>query len=66
MHDRVRADVLARPPGEEQVAPLLLGRVAADGDHPLAVLDVEVAVLDEQPAEHALVVALAAVGTAAL
>src|SRR5438874_6900152 len=58
-HDRVRRDVLADPPGEEEVAPVRLGRLAADRDHPLPVVDVAVAVLDEQAAEDALVVALA-------
>ena len=58
-HDRVRGDVLADAPGEEQVAPVRLVRLAADDDHPLAVLDVVVAVLGEQAADHAAVVALA-------
>ena len=58
-HDRVRGDVLADAPGEEQVAPVGLAGLAADDDHPLAVLDVAVAVLGEQAADHAPVVALA-------
>src|SRR5262249_61415215 len=58
--DGVRADVLAAPPCEQEVAPQLLARLAARDLHPLAVLDVPVAVLDEQAAEHALEVALAA------
>src|SRR4051812_1905315 len=57
-HDRVRRDVLAHAPGEEQVAPLLLGDAARDDLHPLAILDVRVTLLDEQPAENPLVVAL--------
>ena len=58
-HDRVRRDVLADAPREQQVAPLLLGRRCRDDLHQLAVVDVDVALLHEQAAEHALVVALA-------
>ena len=58
-HDRVRGDVLADAPGEEQVAPVRLARLAADDDHRLAVLDVDVAVLGEQAADDPPVVALA-------
>ena len=58
--------MLAHAPGEEQVAPLRLGRLPDDDLHPLAVVDVAVALLDEQAAEHALVVALAAPRRAAL
>ena len=65
-HDRVRGDVLADAGSEEQVAPLGLGRLARRDLHPLAVLDVPVAVLDEQAAEHALVVALPRLGASAL
>ena len=54
------------PPGEEQVAPVGLRRLAADDLHPLAVLDVPVAVLDEHAAEHAPEVALAGIEAAAL
>src|SRR5262249_58122789 len=65
-HDRVRADVLAHAPREQEVAPKLLARVAARDLHPLAVLDVPVPVLDEQAAEDSLEVALAASEAAAL
>ena len=57
-HDCVRRDVLAHAPREQQVAPLRLADLAGDDLHRLAILDVAVAFLDEQPAEHALVVAL--------
>ena len=57
-HDRVRGDVLADPPGEEQVAPGGLGRLPGDDLHPLAVGDVPVALLHEQAAQHAPVVTL--------
>ena len=59
-HDRVRGDVLADAPREEQVAPRSPRRLAGDHLHPLPVGDVPVAVLDEQAAEHALEVALRA------
>ena len=50
--DRVREDVLADPPGEEEVAPAgLVRRLAGDDLHALAVVDLGVGVLDEQPAE---------------
>ena len=58
-HDRIRRDVLAHTPREEQVAPLLLGHLPGHDLHLLAVLDVGVALLHQHPAEHALVVALA-------
>src|SRR3954470_12728594 len=58
-HDRVRGDVLADAPGEEQVAPQGFARGTADDLHADTVLDVPVAVLDEEAAEHAPVVALA-------
>src|SRR4029078_12544845 len=50
----------------EQVAPGHLARRAADDLHALAVLDVRVALLHEQAAEHPLVVALAGVVAPAL
>src|SRR4029077_18980424 len=59
--DRVRSDVLADAPRKEQVAPGHLARRAADELHPLAALHVPAALLDEHPAEHALVVPLARV-----
>src|SRR5256714_4731989 len=58
-HDRVRADVLAGAPREQKIAPLLFRRLAAYDLHRLAVLDVPVAILDQQPAWNAFVVALA-------
>src|SRR5829696_3183088 len=58
-HDRVRAHVLAHPPREEQVAPVVLRELAARNRHPVALLDLAVAVLDEQPAQNACVVELA-------
>src|SRR5215218_11209102 len=65
--DRVGADAAADGPGEEHVLPLLLARlVAGDGLHDLPRLGVAVAVLDQQPADHALDVAFARVGLAAL
>src|SRR5439155_2755995 len=39
-HDRVRADVLAHAPREQEVAPLLFRGLAADDPHRLAILDV--------------------------
>ena len=51
-HDRVRADVLADLPGEQQLAPLGLGRAALGDDlHLGAILEVGVAILDEHPAD---------------
>src|SRR5262249_59544114 len=47
-HDRVRADVLAHAPREQEVAPKLLARLAARDLDPLAALDVPVPVLDAQ------------------
>src|SRR5580765_2557091 len=64
--DRVRADVLADAPGEHEISPRALVRLAARDAHALAVVDVEVAVLDEEPADHALVVPLGSGETAAL
>ena len=57
--DGVRRDVLADAPGEEQLAPVVLGRLAAHDLHRLARVDVGVRVLDQQAAHHAPVVALA-------
>ena len=65
-HDRVRGDVLAHPPGEEQVAPRRLVRAAGHDLHPLPVGDVPVPVLDEHPAEDALEVALRRLAATAL
>src|SRR6266540_3378409 len=58
-HDRVRADVLAHAPREDEVSPARLVGLAADDGHALAIVDVRVTVLDEQSAEDALEVALA-------
>src|SRR5437899_10949207 len=52
--DRVRADVLAHAPGEDEIAPAGLVGLAARDLHPLAVGDVPLAVLHERAAEHAL------------
>src|SRR3954447_17238180 len=65
-HDRVRGDVLAHAPGEQQVAPLLLGDGAGDDGHRLARLDVPVTVLHEEAAGDALVVELVGGERAAL
>ena len=65
-HDRVRGDVLADPPGEEQVAPLRLVGSPHRDLHPLAVVDLPVAVLHEQAAEHALEVELRSLDRAPL
>src|SRR3954462_15115170 len=59
-HDRIRADVLADAPREQEISPQLLARLAPRNLHPLAVLPVPVAVLHEQSAEHALEITLAA------
>src|SRR5262245_58642956 len=56
--DRVRRDVLAYAPGEEQVAPLGFAGISAGDPHAVATLRLEIRVLDEQPAENALEVAL--------
>ena len=64
--DRVRGDVLADAPGEEQVAPRGLRGSAADDLHALAVGDVPVAILKQEAAEDALQVALARLDRAAL
>src|SRR6266545_25020 len=64
--DRVGADVLADAPREQEVTPLLLVERAADDAHRLAIFDVPVAVLHEQPAQDPLQVALAAVVHAAV
>ena len=51
--------MLADLPGEQHLAPLGLGRLALGDDlHLRAVLEVHVAVLDQQAAHHALDVAL--------
>ena len=65
-HDRVRADVLADPPREDQIAPLRFGRRPARDLPALAVLDLPVAVLHEHSAEHSLVVALRRLAAAPL
>src|SRR5581483_3174448 len=64
--DRVRADVLADAPREDEVSPLRLVHLAGDDLPALPVLDVGVGVLDEHAAEHALVVALAGLAGTAL
>src|SRR6266496_680216 len=58
-HDRIRGDVLGDAPREEQVAPTLVVELAAGDLHRLALVDRRIALLHEQAAEHALVVALA-------
>src|SRR5438094_10181639 len=58
--DRVRAHVPADAPGEHEVPPAGLVRFSAGDLHRLAVVDVPVAVLHEEAAEHPLEVALAA------
>ena len=66
-HDRVRAHVLADLPAEQHLAPLGLGRLALGHDlHLRAVLEVDVAILHEQAAHHALEVALGDVEAAPL
>src|SRR6266545_5282441 len=65
-HDRVRADVFAHAPREDEVPPARLVGLAADDGHALAIVDVRVTVLDEQSAEDALEVALATRETAPL
>src|SRR5207302_7445640 len=65
-HDRVRADVLADAPREDQVAPLRLGRRAARDLPARTVLDLPVTVLHEHPADNALVVPLRRLAAAAL
>ena len=57
-HDRVRGHLLANAPREEEVAPERLAGRAAHDLHPGPVLDVPVAILDEQSAENALEVPL--------
>ena len=54
-HDRVRGDVLAHAPREDEVAPLRLVELAGDDLPAVPFLDLGVGVLDEHPAEHALV-----------
>ena len=52
--------MLGDAPGEEQIAPRRLVGLRLGRDlHRVALVDVRVGVLDEQPAEHARVVALA-------
>ncbi len=58
--------MLADAPGEEQLAPVVLRRLAAHDLHRLARVDVGVRVLDEQATHHAPVVALARRRMAAL
>src|SRR4051812_23312341 len=66
-HDRVRANVLAHLPAEQHLAPLGLARLALRDDlHLGPILEVEVAVLHEQAAHHALEVALGDVEPPAL
>ena len=65
-HDRVRGHVLRDAPGEEQALPDRLARLAADELHAAAVVDLAVAVPDEQPADDPLVVPLAEVAAPAL
>ena len=51
--DGVREDVLADPPGEEEVAPAgLVRRLARDDLHALAVVDLHVGVLREHASEQ--------------
>ena len=64
--DRVREDVLAHAPGEDEVAPLLLIRRAGDDRPAVAVLDLRVGVLHEHAAEHALQPALLRAGAPTL
>src|SRR5262249_33392634 len=56
--DRVRRDVLAQAPGEEQAAPHGFTGISAGDPHAVAILRLEIRVLDEQPPENALEVAL--------
>ena len=66
-HDCVGAHVLADAPGEQQIAPLLLGRRHLRHHlHGVAVVHLGVAVLDQHAAQHALDVALAGAGLAPL
>src|SRR6266508_4685794 len=58
-HDRVRAHVLAHAPRKDKIAPARFVRFARHALHALAVVDVPVAVLYEQPAEDSPEVALA-------
>ncbi len=58
-HDRVRAHVSAHAPREQRVLPLRRVEVAGHDLHRRGVLELAVAVLHEQPAEDARVVALA-------
>src|SRR4029078_1544050 len=58
-HDRVRRDVLRHRPREEELLPRRLGGVAADAVLRGEWVAVGVALLYEQPAEHASEVALA-------
>src|SRR5215204_1388527 len=65
-HDCVRGYVLGDAPGEEQVAPDRLARLAAAELHAAPVVDLTVPILDEQSADDALVVPLAEVSAAPL
>ncbi len=66
-HDRVGLDVLRDAEGEEEIAPLLLGRVSTGRDRIASrSSSLDVLVLHEDAAEHALVVELAGVGLASL
>ena len=65
-HDRVRRDVLADAPREDEIAPLRLAQLAGHELPGVAILDLGVGILDEHPAEHALVVALAGLAGAPL
>src|SRR6266545_3825267 len=57
-HDRIRPDVLGDAPREHDIAPLLLGQRSGDDVHRLALVDVPIAVLHEEPTGDALVVEL--------
>src|SRR6185437_4891713 len=58
--DRVRADVLADAPGEDEIAPAGLVGLAAGDLHRLSIVDVPVTVLDEDASEDAFEVTLTA------
>src|SRR4051812_14345503 len=64
--DRVRQDVLAHAPREDEIAPLLLVRRACDDGPAVAVLDLAICVLHQNAAEHALEPALLRTGPPAL
>jgi hypothetical protein len=65
-HDRVRRDVLADAPGENEIAPLRLGQLAGHELPGVAFLDLGVGVLDEHATKHALVAPLAGIAGAPL